>query len=151
MVSGEKTSVSGRKTESSDEDKDSETYYEPEDTNSDEDEENDYQLSYMAVDVDELVSGRGISLANKTAEKKLPVIVGAPDDDENDYDNDDDDETTSENNNDDEPTTSTVTTEVTEETTKYFVNGTPVEQSVYEEYLSTYAARYSVWSSWESV
>ena len=90
-------------------------------------------------------------MANKTAEKKLPVIVGAPDDDENDYDNDDDDETTSENNNDDEPTTSTVTTEVTEETTKYFVNGTPVEQSVYEEYLSTYAARYSVWSSWESV
>ena len=152
-VSEDNTVTSSRViTESSDEDKDSETYYEPEDTNSDEDEENDYQLSYMAVDVDELVSGRGISLANKTAEKKLPVIVGAPDDDdENDYDNDDDDETTSENNNDDEPTTSTVTTEVTEETTKYFVNGTPVEQSVYEEYLSTYAARYSVWSSWESV
>ena len=48
-------------------------------------------------------------------------------------------------------TPSTVTSEIEEETTKYFVNGSSVEKSVYEEMLATFSARYSVWNAWESV
>ena len=77
-------------------------------------------------------------------ENPIPQVVGEPDDSGDDDNNDDRDEDTSR-------VTSTVTSEVTEETTKYFVNGTPVEKSVYEEPLSTYASRYTVWTDWDSV
>lgn len=149
-------------TDSDEDDTDSETYYEPdEDTESEENEDEGYELSYAALNTDEIFSGRGITFANKPAAKKMPAITGAPED-EDDYDDDyynDDDETSQDEDNDDgdddgnddDSTPSTVTTEVIEETTKYFVNGTPVEKSVYEEYLSTYSSRYSVWSGWESV
>ena len=73
------------------------------------------------------------------------------DDYDRDSDNDADSENDSDSENDDEDTTSTVTHEVTEENTKYFVNGTPVDQSVYEETLTRYSATYSVWNSWEAV
>ena len=88
--------------------------------------------------------------------KKADQLSGDEDDEDEDdydydYDNNDNDNDNDNNDDDDEPVTSTVTTEITEETTKYFVNGSPVEQSVYEEFLSTWAARFSVWNAWESV
>ena len=127
-----------------DEDTDSEDI---DDTTSSEDEDdnnyyddNDYDYSYLNNSLGKLTF------------KKLSEF-------DDDDDNNDDDDTSSAassstTNNNDEPSsrvTSTVTSEVSEETTKYFVNGTPVEQSVYEETLSTYSARYSVWSAWETV
>ena len=91
-------------------------------------------------------------MTSKTPVKLLPQLSGAPEDEDEDED-EDYDNTTSEEERDrnDEETTSTVTTEVAEETTKYFVNGTPVDQSVYEETLTRYSATYSVWNAWESV
>lgn len=113
-----------------------------------------YEGSYAVFTFDDIVSDSGINLGNKTQGKTLPQTTGEPNDD-GDYDYDDNDYTSSEDEDyNDEPVsrvTSTVTSEVVEETTKYFVNGTPVEQSVYEETLSSYSARYSVWSAWESV
>ena len=155
-------------------DDDTDSEYSYDDTTSEDEDNNDedyYYGSYAAFTFDELVAAEdnGINLNAKKAEKKLPEAAGEEyygDDDEdsdydnnNDNDNDNDDDTssvasTTANNDDDEPAsrvTSTVTSEVSEESTKYFVNGTPVEQSVYEETLSTYAARYSVWNAWESV
>lgn len=144
-------------TDSTVEDTDSETYYDPDEDENDDGYDDGYQLSYAAVDMDEVASGRGITFGNKTAVKKLPAVAGAPEDedyyDENDYEEDyesseeDNDEDTDE----DDSSRRTVTTEIQEESTKYFVNGTPVEKSVYEEYLSTYSSRYSVWNGWESV
>lgn len=152
-----------------DEDTDSETYYEDTDSEEestesdtasyiDEDEDGydditgEYFGSYAKFDfedIEEAANNGGIDLTNKLPVKKLPEPAGAPDDEDDDYyedyDNDYDE------NDDDEPTTSTVTTEVTEETTKYFVNGTLVEQGVYEETLTRYSATYSVWNAWESV
>ena len=147
----------------------SETLYEPEDGQGDndqyddgEDDEEGYQLSYAAVDIDALASGRGgLTFVNKTKYKNLPARTGAPDDednndeDEDDYYEEDDntssDEDTDEDSDDGDSSRRTVTTEVQEESTKYFVNGTPVEKSVYDEYLSTYSSRYSVWNGWEPV
>jgi len=86
--------------------------------------------------------------------KKADQLSGDEDDeyeDDYDYDDNNDNDNDNDNDDDDEPVTSTVTTEITEETTKYFVNGSPVEQSVYEEFLNTWAARFSVWNAWESV
>lgn len=114
-----------------------------------------YYAGYAALDFDDIEDGGSIDLGNKTREKTLPQITGEPYDEDGDIDdytqsdenNDDDEE-------DDEPVsqvTSTVTSEVTEETTKYFVNGTPVDQSVYEETLSTWSSRYAVWSDWDGV
>ena len=156
--------------EDSDEDTDSESVV-SEDESSEEDDYG-YEASYAQLTFDEIADG-GIDLVMKKAAKKVPEAAAAPDDEEdndydydydNDNDNDDDngdDDTSSEassktddddtNTNDDGQSTSTVTSEITEETTKYFVNGSPVEQSVYEEFLATYSARYSVWSAWESV
>lgn len=161
---------------SSEEDTDSETtWYDDEDTDSDdeyystasddeEDNDDDYSVwgSYAQFTFDDIVDAEnnGINLNAKKAEKKLPEAAAAPDDDDEDGDEDDDntssaDSSSNDDDDDDEQSssrvTSTVTSEVSEETTKYFVNGTPVEQSVYEETLSTYAARYSVWNAWESV
>ncbi len=146
----------------------------------DENEDYGIEASYAQLSFDDIVEAEdnGIDFAVKKAEKKLPEAAAAPEDedddngdydydndyDNNDYDNDNDnndnddaDNTPSVQTNDDdddEPSsrmTSTVTSEITEETTKYFVNGSPVEQSVYEEMLATYSARYSVWSAWEKV
>ena len=170
----EESTISYEDTTSEEEDTDSETswYGDEEDTDSedesytgydDEDNDDDYYYgSYAQFTFDELEdaeSSGGIDLSSKKAAKKLPEAAAAPDDDEDGDEDSDDDDTSSvaaNDNDDDEPSTtgrvtSTVTSEVSEETTKYFVNGTPVEQSVYEETLSTYAARYSVWSAWESV
>ncbi len=118
--------------------------YDDEDNEDDEpiyyEDEDDYNASYARFtfdDIAEAAESGTVSLDPSVSEKKLPVPAGAPGDED-----------------DNEPVsrlTSTVTSEVTEETTKYFVNGTPVEQSVYEETLSTYSARYSVWSAWEGV
>lgn len=95
----------------------------------------------------------GVGIGDRV--KTLPEAAGEPDGDEDENNGDDYDNTASSGEDDDNSTssrmTSTVTSEVTEETTKYFVNGTPVEESVYEETLSTYSSRYSVWSNWESV
>ena len=161
-VTSEVTGTTSRVTSSYDdeEDTDSETYY-GEDTDSEEDttshidEDNDgwdditgeYFGSYAAFEFDEIAEN-GIDMTNKKPVKVLPQITGAPDDEEEeDYDyNDNDDDDYEE-----EETTSTVTTEVTEETTKYFVNGTPVDRNVYEETLTRYSATYSVWNAWESV
>ena len=129
----------------------------------------DIETSYAALTFDDIldVESGSISLSSKKAEKKLPEAAAAPGDDDEDgdyddqaYDDDDtssaDETSTSSQSDDDDDSnesqvTSTVTSEVTEETTKYFVNGSPVEKSVYEEMLATYAARYSVWNAWESV
>lgn len=161
--------------EDSDEDTDSESVVSEDESN--EEDDYGYEASYAQLTFDEIADG-GIDLVMKKAAKKVPEAAAAPDDEEdndydydNDNDNDDDngdDDTSSEtssktdnddtntndddtNTNDDGQSTSTVTSEITEETTKYFVNGSPVEQSVYEEFLATYSARYSVWSAWESV
>lgn len=150
-----------------DEDTDSEQTYEDEDdtdsetsTSSyiDEDEDGydditgEYFGSY-AADGSDVDTANALDMTNKKPVKKLPEAAGAPDDeDENDdeyyddYDNNDAD-----NDDDDEPVTSTVTTEVSEETTKYFVNGTPTDRSVYEEILTRYSSTYTVWNAWESV
>ncbi len=148
--------------EDDDDETDSEYEEEPdseEDTNSrtssyvDEDEDGyddntgEYFGSYAGEDGD-IDTDNGIDLTNKRPVKKLPEAAGAPDDEDDDY-GDGDNET--EDYDDDEPTTSTVTTEVSEETTKYFVNGTPTERSVYEEILTRYSSTYSVWNAWESV
>lgn len=136
---------------SSDEDTD-DTGYDPDDSGEDSDDY--YYPGYMTFSFDgtdtDTVNSRVIDFSKKSIAKTLPQKTGIPDDYPDDDDNWDDDP------GDDEPDTSsrltsTVTSEVTEETTKYFVNGTPVEQSVYEETLSTYSARYAVWSDWESV
>lgn len=151
-------------------DTDSETYYDEDsdsenDTSStssyiDEDEDGydditgEYFGSYAAFTFDEIAEN-GIDMTNKKPVKVLPQLSGAPgDDDDEDYDydynddsDDDDDDTTSSS----DETPSTVTAEIVEETTKYFVNGTPVERSVYEETLTRYSATYSVWNAWESV
>jgi len=127
----------------------------------DDDDSYGYEASYAQLTFDDIVEAEnnGIDLAIKKAEKKLPEAAAAPEDDDED-DNDDDaadsSSSTFDNDDDDDYTpsskmTSTVTSEITEETTKYFVNGAPVEQSVYEEMLATYSARYSVWSAWEQV
>ena len=158
-----------------DEDSESDTFYEEEsDTDSEEetssyiDEDGDgyddetgyYFGSFAAFTFDELAEGAEngenvISMTNKKPAKVLPQLSGAPDDeDEEDDDYNDDDYNDNDDGDDDtasEETRSTVTTEVTEETTKYFVNGTPVERSVYEEVLTRYSATYSVWNAWESV
>ena len=115
----------------------------------------EYFGSYAAFTFDEIeaaAAGNGIDMTSKTPVKLLPQLSGAPEDEDEDED-EDYDNTTSEEERDrnDEETTSTVTTEVAEETTKYFVNGTPVDQSVYEETLTRYSATYSVWNAWESV
>ncbi len=119
------------------------------------DETGEYFGSYAAFTFDE-IEANGIDMTNKKPEKILPQVVAAPDDEDEDNDDttsedeDNDNDTASQNDDDDdEPVTSRVTTEVTEETTKYFVNGTPVDQSVYEEVLTRYSATYSVWSAWE--
>lgn len=148
--------------EDSDEWYDSDYYYEDsdseyyEDTDSSYDDGGYYEESYATFTFDDVVRG-GISFADKTAGKTLPQTVGEPEDGDSDY-YDDEDYTSSEYDYDEDydddevsKVTSTVTSEIIEESTKYFVNGTPVEQSVYEETLSSYSARYSVWSSWESV
>ena len=99
-----------------------------------------------------------IDLTANNPVKKLPLEVGAPDDDDDDADDADTTTTSDDNDNNDtstqdnnEDTTSTVTTEVTEEETKYFVNGTAVEKGVYEEVITQYTATYSVWNAWDMV
>ena len=113
----------------------------------------EYFGSYATL-TGEDITENGIDLTVKTPVKKLPQITGAPDDEDDEYydeNEDNHDDTTSEEEDDSSNTTSTVTTEIAEETTKYFVNGTPVDQSVYEEVLTRYSATYSVWNAWESV
>jgi len=134
---------------------DDNTGYEDGNDGEDDDYDYNYEASYAEFTFDELVAAEdnGIDLSVKKAEKKLPEAAAAPEDED---DGDDDDEPVSSTtpSRDEEPRsriTSTVTSEISEETTKYFVNGTPVEQSVYEEMLASYSARYSVWSAWESV
>ena len=140
----------------------SESEFVDEDNDGYDDNTGEYFGSYAAFTFDEIAEAGGIDLSVKTPAKKLPEAAGAPDDededdaeedDNNDYDNDADSDEQDNNNDDDddEPVTSTVTTEISEESTKYFVNGTPVDRSVYDEFLTRYSSTYSVWSAWESV
>lgn len=104
----------------------------------------------------EMAKTNGIDMSVKKLAKILPQPAAAPDDEnEDDYSDDygDDNPYEDDSQADDDVSriTSTVTSEITEETTKYFVNGTAVEQSVYEETLSTYSSRYAVWSDWDPV
>jgi len=152
VINDDSTVTSSRILEDSEEETDT-TYYDPDDSEEDseyyedseeeQDFENDYDYeeNYARLSFDDIV---------KTAYE----LSGDEEDEDNDYgDYDDNNDNDNDNNNDEdnEPVTSTVTTEITEETTKYFVNGSPVEQSVYEEFLNTWAARFSVWNAWESV
>ncbi len=154
VVNDESTVTSSRILDDSEEETDT-TYYDPDDSeedsesyeDSEEDQELDndygYEEAYARLSFEDIV-------------KKADQLSGDEDDEDEDdydydYDNNDNDNDNDNNDDDDEPVTSTVTTEITEETTKYFVNGSPVEQSVYEEFLSTWAARFSVWNAWESV
>lgn len=142
-------------------DTESDTYYDDSDDSGDSDfidEDGDgipdddygygYEGSYAAYTFDDIVREGGIDFSSKIPQKRLPQSAGVPGDDDGDEDSNDND---GEDDDNTSRITSTVTSEVIEETTKYFVNGTPVEQSVYEETLSTYSARYSVWADWEFV
>ncbi len=118
-----------------------------------------YYPEYSAFTFDEIEKaaefGVKISLNDNDSDKKLPVVVGEPGDEDEDetvvYDEPEDENDADADDEPEERVTSTVTSEVTEETTKYFVNGSPVEKSVYEEMLASYSSRYSVWSAWERV
>ncbi len=144
VINDESTVTSSRIIEDSETDT---TYYDPDDSEEDsesyEDSEEsqeindyDYEANYARLSFDDIV--------------KTTFELSRDEDDE-DEDNNDNDNDNDEDDDDSKPNTSTVTTEITEETTKYFVNGSPVEQSVYEEFLNTWAARFSVWNAWESV
>jgi len=152
VVNDNSTVTSSRILDDSDDETDT-TYYDPDDSEEDsesyEDSEEDqnidndygYEETYARLSFEDIV-------------KKADQLSGDEDDeyeDDYDYDDNNDNDNDNDNDDDDEPVTSTVTTEITEETTKYFVNGSPVEQSVYEEFLNTWAARFSVWNAWESV
>lgn len=107
--------------------------------------------SQVEADSD-MAKTNGIDMSVKKLAKILPHPAAAPEDEnQDDYDEDNPYENDSQPDEDVSRITSTVTSEVTEETTKYFVNGTAVEQSVYEETLSTYSSRYAVWSDWDPV
>lgn len=114
------------------------------------DPDNGYYGSYRTFSFDEdtdtdIVGTAALDMSKKRIAKTLPQLSGEPGDGDDDENGDDD------NSDYDEPSrvTSTVTSEVTEEETKYFVNGTPVERSVYDETLTTYSSRYAVWSDWD--
>ena len=140
-----------------DEDTDGTSSYVDEDNDGYDDITGEYFGSFAAVDFDD-IADNGINLTANKPVKVLPYAVGAPGDDDDDEDDDaaiadddDDDDDTTTSQRDDDDTTSKVTTEVTEEVTKYFVNGTSVEKGVYEEVVTQYTATYSVWNAWESV
>lgn len=137
-------------------DDDDNTYYGDDDYD-----DNEYYPSYAALTFEDIEEAEenGMAVVKKKAAKVLPEAAGAPDDEYDDGEDSNDNDNNDNDNNDDndyeyqerETVTSTVTSEIEEETTKYFVNGSSVEKSVYEEMLATFSARYSVWNAWESV